>query len=47
MSSTEMDLGASVCEKCGTGVHMDEDGAIACDGCNLAIERCECASKEG
>lgn len=35
----------SVCEKCGGGVHNNEQGRVACDGCDEPTPECECASE--
>lgn len=32
-----------VCEKCGGGVHIGEEGEVACDGCGLSSAMCTCA----
>lgn len=34
----------SVCEKCTNGVHNDEEGRVACDGCDRLTPYCECGS---
>lgn len=31
-----------VCEKCGGGVHIDEEGLVACDGCGVSTIFCTC-----
>ncbi len=39
-------LSAGVCALCGKGVHIDDhEGRVACDGCNMATDNCDCASK--
>lgn len=35
----------SVCEKCGHGVHANEEGRVVCDGCDQPTPYCECAEK--
>ncbi|MCA1675858.1 MAG: hypothetical protein LC799_28025 [Actinobacteria bacterium] len=35
-------IAASTCAKCGMGVHEDEEGRIACDGCGETTEACKC-----
>ena len=42
MTSTEMPLETGVCETCGSGVHLDEEGRLACDGCGKVQENCSC-----
>ena len=42
MSSTEMDVEASVCSVCGMNVHMSDEGSVVCDGCNNPTDRCKC-----
>jgi len=42
VTSTEMDIDASVCSVCGMGVHMNEEGSVTCDGCNEPTDRCKC-----
>jgi hypothetical protein len=34
-----------VCALCGRGVHLDEEGRVACNGCQLAIDNCTCSSE--
>jgi len=39
-------LSAGICALCGKGVHIDDhEGRVACDGCNMATDNCDCASK--
>ena len=34
------------CSQCGQGVYLDDsDGRIACSGCQLATEECNCAGE--
>jgi len=41
-------LSAGICALCGKGVHIDDhEGRVACDGCNMATDNCDCASKSG
>ena len=42
MTSTDMPLNTGVCEKCGMGVHLDEEGRVSCDGCGQTVDRCSC-----
>ena len=42
MTSTEMPIDTGVCETCGKGVHLDEEGRTACDGCGRATMQCSC-----
>lgn len=32
----------SVCERCGMGLHNDEQGRVACDGCDMPTSECHC-----
>jgi ribosomal protein S27AE len=45
---TELDtiLSRGVCALCGMGVHIDDhEGRVACNGCNMATDNCDCQSK--
>lgn len=45
---TELDtiLSRAVCALCGMGVHIDDhEGRVACNGCNMATDNCDCVSK--
>ncbi|MEW6154300.1 MAG: hypothetical protein AB1673_09980 [Actinomycetota bacterium] len=42
MSNTEMPVDSGVCQQCGMGVHLDEAGRTACDGCGEPTDRCRC-----
>ena len=33
----------SVCDKCGGGVGLNEEGRIVCEGCNNTTDLCTCA----
>ena len=37
-----MNVEASVCSVCGTGVHFNEEGSVTCDGCDKPTDRCQC-----
>jgi hypothetical protein len=45
MSRLEELLAAGSCAQCGAGVHMNDEGRIACNDCNLVTEECECAGE--
>ena len=34
-----------VCEKCGGGVSIGEEGTLICDGCNTATGVCTCGGQ--
>ncbi len=36
-----------VCEKCGAGVSINEEGVVACDGCGLSSGVCTCEGAAG
>jgi hypothetical protein len=36
-----------VCEKCGGGVSIDEEGALKCDGCGVSTGACTCGGRTG
>ena len=36
---------SGVCEKCGAGVHIDEEGGLACDGCGVSTGVCTCTGE--
>ena len=42
MTSADLPLDSGVCEKCGNGVHLDEEGRLACDGCGKIQPNCTC-----
>jgi ribosomal protein S27AE len=40
-------LSQSTCALCGKGVHIDNhEGRVACDGCNMATDNCDCAPRD-
>jgi hypothetical protein len=41
-----MPIETGVCEKCGMGVHLDEEGRTTCDGCNRSTATCTCESAQ-
>jgi uncharacterized membrane protein len=45
MSKIDEILANSTCALCGDSVHMNDEGRIACDGCNVATEECTCAGE--
>ncbi len=36
------DAAEGVCEKCGAGVSINEEGSLVCDGCNKGSGLCTC-----
>ena len=36
-----------VCEKCGGGVSLNEEGMVVCDGCRVASGVCTCEGAAG
>ena len=36
-----------VCEKCGAGVSIDEEGMLSCDGCGKTTGLCTCGGRPG
>ena len=46
MSRFEEMLASSSCSQCGAGVFMNDEGRVACKGCNLPTEECECAGEK-
>lgn len=41
------DTAESVCEKCGGGVSINEEGMVTCDGCGVATGVCTCGDAPG
>jgi uncharacterized Zn finger protein (UPF0148 family) len=46
MSKLDEILAHSTCAACGAGVYRNDEGRIACNGCNLATEECECGQAD-
>ena len=36
-----------VCEKCGGGASIDEEGSVVCDGCGVSTGVCTCEGGTG
>ena len=36
-----------VCEKCGAGLTLNDEGVVACDGCGLSSGVCTCGEAAG
>ena len=34
-----------LCEQCGRGTHLNEEGRVSCDGCDMATDLCQCEDK--
>ena len=34
-----------VCEKCGAGTSLNEEGVVACDGCGVSTGVCTCEGR--
>jgi hypothetical protein len=37
----------SVCDRCGGGVGLNEEGRITCQGCGNTTDLCDCAAASG
>jgi uncharacterized membrane protein len=42
MSPLEDYLSGATCAICGSGVGLNEEGRVVCEGCNIAIDNCTC-----
>ncbi|HEX2064650.1 MAG TPA: hypothetical protein VHE80_09545 [Acidimicrobiales bacterium] len=37
----------SVCDRCGGGVGLNEEGRVVCEGCNNTTDLCDCPAAAG
>ncbi|MGH9277617.1 MAG: hypothetical protein ACRD12_05860 [Acidimicrobiales bacterium] len=45
MTTSDLPMDTGVCEKCGSGVHFNEEGRVACDGCDRTTDSCACGDQ--